>query len=125
MTDAIDVKIRYRLTQPYKEFHLTLHFKNDQGNKLFSSSGGGRCIDYHHDIGEYEQVCHIPANFFNWGNYAVDLYVVEERARSFVRDFDIISFSVSNKANDIGTFMGKEPGDITPQFDYTEERINE
>ena len=123
VTDAIDVVIRYRLTQPHKELHLTLHFKNDQGNKIFSCSGGGRCISYYHDIGEYEQVCHIPANFFNWGNYAIDLYIVEDRARSFARDFDIVSFSLSNKANDIGTFMGKEPGDITPLFDFTERKI--
>ena len=124
MKDALDVVIRYRLTQPHKELHLTLHFKNEQGNKIFSSSGGGRCIDYYHDIGTYEQVCHVPANFFNWGNYAIDLYVVEDRARSFLRDFDIVSFSISNKANDMGTFMGKEPGDITPKFEYTEERIH-
>ncbi len=124
MTDALDVVIRYRLTQPHKELHLTLHFKNEQGNKIFSSSGGGRCVDYYHDIGMYEQVCHVPANFFNWGNYAIDLYVVENRARSFLRDFDIVSFSISNKANDMGTFMGKEPGDITPKFEYTEERIH-
>ena len=123
VADAIDVTIRYRLTQPHKELHLTLHFKNEQGNKIFSCSGGGRCIDYYHDIGEYEQTCHIPANFFNWGNYAIDLYVVEDRARSFARDFDIVSFSLSNRANDIGTFMGKEPGDITPLFDFTEEKI--
>jgi lipopolysaccharide transport system ATP-binding protein len=125
MTDAIDVIIKYRLTQTHNELHLTLHFKNEQGNKIFSSSGGGRCIDYYHSIGEYEQICHIPANFFNWGSYSIDLYVVEDRARSFARDFDIVSFSVANKANDIGTFMGKEPGDVTPKFDFTEELINE
>ena len=123
VSDAMDIVIRYRLTQPHQCLHLTLHFKNEQGNKIFSCSGGGRCIDYYHDIGEYEQICHIPANFFNWGNYAIDLYVVEDRARSFARDFDIVSFSLSNRANDIGTFMGKEPGDITPLFDFTEEKI--
>ncbi len=124
MTDAFDVIIRYRLSQPYRLFHLTLHFKNEQGQVMFSSSGGGY-IDYHHESGEYEQVCHIPANFFNWGGYAIDLYAVEDRARSFAREFDIVSFTVSNKANEIGTFMGKEPGDIRPKFEYTEERIHE
>ena len=125
MTDAIDVVIRYRLTQAHNELHLTLHFKNEQGNTIFSSSGGGRCIEYFHDVGEYEQICHIPADFFNWGNYSIDLYVVEDRVRSFARDFDIVSFSVSNKANEIGTFMGKEPGDVMPKFEYSEERIHE
>lgn len=125
MTDAIDIVIRYRLTQPHKELHLTLHFKNEQGNKIFSSSGGGRCIDYYHEVGVYEQICHIPMEFFNWGIYSIDLYVVEDRAKSFLREFDIVSFSVSNKANDIGTFMGKEPGDVTPKFEYTEELVYE
>lgn len=120
MTDAIDVVIRYRLTRPHKELHLTLLFKNEQGNNMFTSTGGGRCIEYYHDVGEYEQICHIPSDFFNWGSYAIDLYVVEDRARSFARDYDLVSFYVSNKANELGTYMGKEPGDVTPKFNYTE-----
>lgn len=122
VTDDLEILIRYRLEQPMRQLHLTMHLKNDMGNKIFSFNGGGRCYDYYHDRGEYIQTCIIPAKFLNWGNYSIDLYVVEDRSRSFLREMDVISFTLSNKALDLGTFMGKEPGDVTPEFVFKEER---
>ena len=123
VTDELEIIIRYRLEKPMEQLHLTFHLKNDQGNKVFSFSGGGRCYDYFHDRGEYFQSCIIPANFLNWGNYALDVYVVENRSRPFLREMDVLTFTLSNRAHAIGTFMGKEPGDITPKFAFTEEKI--
>ena len=124
VTDDLEITIRYRLSHPMDQLHLTMHMKNDQGNKIFSFSGGGRCYDYYHDSGEYVQSCIIPANFLNWGNYSLDLYVVENRARSFLREMDVITFTLSNKAHALGTFMGREPGDVTPKFDFTEKKVD-
>lgn len=123
MDDSIDIIIRYRLTCPHDQLHITMHLKNEQGLDVCSFSGGGRCYEYKHEAGEYEQICHIPAHFLNWGNYAIDFFAVENRARSFIRENDIVSFTVSNVCHAIGTFMGKEPGDITPLFDFDERRI--
>ena len=123
MSDEIEVYLKYRLTQVHNQLHLTLHLKNEQGNKVFSFSGGGRCYNYYHDIGIYEQMCYIPANFLNWGNYSLDLYVVEDCARSFLREMDVANFVIVARAKGLGTFMGKEPGDITPLFDFVENKI--
>ncbi len=125
MDDEIEVYMRYKLFQPHKLLHLTLHLKNEQGNKVFSFSGGGRCYDYYHDIGEYEQICTIPKKFLNWGNYSLDLYVVEDKARSFLREMDLVNFTVIARSKGIGTFMGKEPGDVTPVFDFEERCIGD
>ena len=121
--DELEIYIRYRLDRPIKQLHLTLLMKNDQGNKIFSFSGGGRCYDFYHESGEYVQTCIIPANFLNWGNYALDVVVVEDRARDFLHSSDVLSFTLSNKAHSLGAYMGKEPGDITPRFVFTEEKV--
>lgn len=123
MDDDIEIIMRYRLSCAHNEMHLTLHLKNDQGNKVFSFGGGGRCIDYYHDEGEYVQSCIIPSDFLNWGNYSLDIYVVENKSRSFLREMDVVSFCVANKAHEIGTFMGKEPGDVTPVFYFEEKKV--
>lgn len=123
VTDELELIIRYRLDNPIEQLHLTFHLKNDQGNKVFSFSGGGRCYDFYHDKGEFIQTCIIPANFLNWGNYALDIYVVEDRARPFLIELDVLTFSLTARAHAIGTYMGKEPGDITPKFVFTEERL--
>ena len=99
--------------------------KNEQGNKIFSFGGGGRCYDKHHEAGEYEQVCTIPANFLNWGNYALDLlaFRMGNKTIRMVDEPDLVSFTIANKQVAIGGFMGKEPGDVTPRFDFYEEKV--
>ena len=121
--DELELMVRYRLTRYFPQLHLTFHIKNDMGEKLFSSSGGGSCIDYEHPTGEYEQICHIPANFFNWGSFSIDLYAVRDRSNGFVIENDLVTFTLVNREQEIGTWLGREPGDITPQFNYTEKKL--
>ena len=123
VTDELEIIIRYRLERPIDQLHLTMHMKNDQGNKIFSFSGAGRGYSLKHDNGEYVQSCIIPANFLNWGNYSLDLYVVENRAHPFLRGMDVLTFTLCSRAHALGAYMGREPGDITPKFHFTEEKI--
>ena len=119
----VELVVRYRLTQAYKNFHLTFHFKNEQGYKIFSTSGAGRCVPFEHKEGEYIQVCTIPANYLNWGSYMVDMFLVRDKSHAFYVDNDAVSFTLSNRQASLGSWMGREPGDVRPQFDYTEEKI--
>ena len=120
--NELEVLMRYRLNKDFDGLHLTLHYKNDQGDKMFSSSGG-EDIPYEHKKGEYVQISSLPANFFNWGSYAIDLFVVENRSSAFIIEQDVVSFTLVNRELAIGSWMGKEPGDITPKFDFFEEKI--
>ena len=127
MDDELELVIRYRLTRPYDSFWITMHLKNDQGMKIFSFTGRDRAYERHHEAGEYQQVCRIPANFLNWGNYSVDFLALYQDNRDIydlANESDLISFTVSNRQIAMGDYMGREPGDITPQFEFTEERIH-
>lgn len=118
----VELVIRYRLTRDVNQMHITYHFKNEQGEKIFSSSGS-RVIPLEHPAGEYEQVCVIPANTLNWGTFAVDLYVIENRKEGLLIENDVITFNLSNKEIAIGAWMGREPGDVTPHFNYSEIKL--
>ena len=120
----IELLVRYGLTTSFNQFHLTFHLKNEQGERIFSTSGGNRCVPLEHEKGEYIQQFTIPANFLNWGNYMVDLFVVKDCSNVLLIESDIVSFTLANKQADLGSWMGREPGDVTPIFDFTEERIN-
>lgn len=119
--DELELFIKYRLTIEYKAFHLTFHYKNEQGEKLFSSSGC-HCIESKHQKGEYIQRSAIPANFFNGGSFAIDMYVIENSNNAFLIEQDILSFTLINKERPTGSWMGKEPGSITPKFHFEEEK---
>ena len=125
MDQEMELVIRYRLKEAKDPFWITLHMKNEQGNKIFSFTGGGRCYDRHHEAGEYQQICTIPANFLNWGNYAIDFMAFQKpnNIEVLANENDIISFTVANKQMAIGGYMGKEPGDVTPRFDFVEEKL--
>ena len=125
MDDELELFVRYRLTRPVNSFWITFHLKNDMGNKLFSFTGGGRCYDRKHEAGEYYQTCIIPKSFLNWGNYALDFMALEQdrNITDMADENDILVFTIANRAIELGGYMGREPGDITPKFDFSEERI--
>lgn len=115
--------VRYRVTKDFDQFHLTFHFKNEQGEKMFSSCGLMVGLPKKHEKGVYEQRCILAADYFNWGAVSIDLLVVKNGKEVFISENDIVSFQLANKENEIGSWMGKEPGDVTPHFQYYEERI--
>lgn len=125
MDDDLELVMRYRLDRPIDSFWITLHLKNDQGIKIFSFSGVERCYPRSHEAGEYIQSCVIPHDFFNWGNYSIDFIALcqEPNLDGLASENDIISFTIANKTISLGGYMGKEPGDITPRFDFTETKL--
>ena len=126
VSDDVEIVIRYRLTQPHEKFWITMHMKNEQGERMFSTCGVGRCYEKLHEAGEYEQICHLPKDFFNWGSYAIDFMAFSQPSNIEVLldESDIVSFTLANRPIEIGGWMGKEPGDITPKFDYTEKKLS-
>ena len=125
VSDDLELVIRYRLKEPKEKFWITLHMKNEQGERMFSTGGAGRCYDRKHAAGEYEQICHLPKDFFNWGNYSIDFLAIQQQPNLdwLVAEQDIISFTLANRPIEVGGWMGREPGDITPKFEYTENKI--
>ena len=125
MDQEMELIIRYRLKEAKDPFWITFHMKNEQGNKIFSFTGAGRCYDRHHEAGDYQQICTIPANFLNWGNYAIDFMAFQKsnNIEVLANENDIISFTIANRQVAIGGYMGKEPGDVTPRFDFVEEKL--
>ena len=126
VTDDLELVMRYRLTRSIDDFWINLYMKNEQGDKLFSSCGAdGGYYKPKHVAGEYEQICHLPKDFFNWGNFSFDIMAFsrEPDIVELTRESDIISFTLASRPIEIGGWMGKEPGDITPNFVYTESKI--
>lgn len=121
--NEIEVFVRYKLTKNFPNFHLTYHFKNEEGEKIFSVSGADKFYPFEHSAGEYVQTCVIPANFFNWGTFTFDLFVVEGRTQIILIENDVVSFTLNNKELPIGAWLGREPGDITPHFVFKEVKV--
>lgn len=123
MDEDIELMIHYRLTKDFDKFWICLEYKNDMGEKIFSSSANRSVVPTKHLKGEYLQTCIIPANSLNWGGFSFNLLALRDNAQLICRADDICSFTVSNKAIGIGGYLGKEPGDLTPHFPFKEKKL--
>ena len=121
--DDLEFKIKYKITRTFESLHFTLHLKDDQGNKLFSTSGGRSGLIFAHDIGVYTQSAFFPANFFNWGNFSIDLFIVENKKKILHLENDILNFTLTNQRLDMGSWLGREPGGITPFLQWEKQKL--
>lgn len=125
MDDDIELAIRYRLTRDFEKMWLTMHYKNEFGTTIFSSSAGDQ-VSKSKVKGEYLQTCTIPKNTLNWGNFSITLLAFHNNAEYLCNASDIVCFSVAAKSIKIGNWMGgREPGDVTPKFPFLEEKVKD
>lgn len=128
VTEELEIVIRYRLTENKSKFWIILYVKNEQGERIFTTTGLKRCYPEYHVAGEYEQICHIPKDFFNYGTFAFDMRVGDKPVtahdnREVQYMTDIITFNLLSAPKEAGEWMGREPGDLTPQLEYTERKL--
>ena len=116
--DELELYLKFKMTKAQALFPR-FHLKNEQGTKSFSSMGDGEYYNRYHETGMYEQIITIPANFLNWGTFYIDFHLSNGLKSIYIQD-DIISFTLSNKEIQLGMWMGREPGDVTPHFIYQE-----
>ncbi|MDD4747685.1 MAG: ABC transporter ATP-binding protein [Salinivirgaceae bacterium] len=115
---------KYKQKVEGKTLDITLHIKDDQGVKLFSTGSGAHSGTLIKQTGIVEVTTIIPSNFFNWGNFYVDLYVVENLKRAIYIETDILSFTLVIKEVPMGIYMGKEPGGVKPIFNWEKNIVN-
>ena len=68
--------------------------------------------------GENALTCVFPADFFQSGSYSLSIFVVEDKKKSIFRENDIIHFTIVDGGRELGVYMGREPGNIRPKFDW-------
>ena len=122
MDQDIELFVRYRLTHQFETFWMTFCYKNEMGNRFLLSTANDD-VEKRHEAGVYEQTCLIPANTFNWGNYSIDFKAFESVTNELIYETDFLSFAVANKPLPPGAWMGKEVGEFTIHFPFSEKKI--
>lgn len=123
--DEVEFYVRYRINKFFEKIFPAYHVKNEQGQVIFvTSCTESSCPPHAHEIGEYEQSCIIPSNFFNWGTFYID-FIISDGSKNLIKENDLISFTLNNKVLPMGVWMGKQPGDILPRlFNYSDKKLS-
>lgn len=110
LNTKIDIKVK-----EFERYHITYHLYNEMGEAMFSFSNAGSVI-LKNGINDIQ--CNFPPSFFQSGQYFLSLFVVEDSRQVIFVENDIISFTVVDSGRELGTYMGREPGYIRPQFEW-------
>jgi len=100
-----------------ERYHITYHLYNELGEAMFSFSNGNKNLQL--KDGRNEVACEFPSSFFQAGQYFLSLFIVEDKRKAIFVEKDIISFTITDGGRDIGVYMGREPGYIKPQFEWS------
>lgn len=100
-----------------KRYSITYHLYNELGEALFSLYDPESVSNIQE--GNNKLSCEIPANFFQSGNFALTLFIVEDKRVAVHVEKEVFRFTVIDGGRDLGVYMGREPGYIRPQFKWS------
>ena len=98
-------------------FNLTYHLYNELGEAMFSFYDKENSAIV--EKGNNKLKCVIPSDFFQSGNFSLAIFIVKDKREAIFVEKDIFRFSVVDGVRELGVYMGREPGYIKPQFDWS------
>jgi lipopolysaccharide transport system ATP-binding protein len=117
-TQPIELHTEFTLeSEQPQDYHITFHLNNDYGEALFSFNHSGNISL---QKGHNHLICTFPTYFFQPGTYYLSIFLVEQKKRSIWIEKDVASFTIADGPREIGTYMGREPGSIRPQFKWVQ-----
>ena len=99
------------------KFNITYHLYNELGEAMFSFFDKMNNVQI--QMGNNKIKCLIPSDFFQSGNFSLVLFVIRDKKEAVFVEKDIFRFSVVDGGRDLGDYMGREPGYIKPQFEWS------
>jgi lipopolysaccharide transport system ATP-binding protein len=110
----LQTEITIHSEQPEK-YHVTYHLFNELGEPMFSFSNNEQAAL---KTGLNILNCYFPEEFLQSGQYFLSLFIVENKKSAIFIERDILSFVVVDAGRELGVYMGREPGYISPKFEW-------
>jgi lipopolysaccharide transport system ATP-binding protein len=98
-------------------YSITYHLNNELGEAMFSIYDADSKSNI--QLGNNKLCFEIPPYFLQSGNYALSLFIVEDKRTAIFVEKDVFRFTVVDGGRDLGVYMGREPGYIRPQFRWS------
>lgn len=97
-------------------YHLTYHLVNEFGEAVFSFTH--RRYNLSLKKGENLVTVTFPSEFLQSGNYGLKFFLIEDRKKAIYVEDSIFNFTIVDAGRELGTYMGKEPGNIKPKLHW-------
>lgn len=121
-SDTLCLVTDLTLKNKQDRYHVTYHIYNEMGEAMFSFS---HCHELELKAGRNRLVCNFPGAFFRPGTFYLLFILVKNSAIATYYEKDIFSFSVADAKRELGVYLGKEPGYISPKFHWEVNYLND
>ncbi len=111
--DKILLKIKF-IKKNLQSIVVIFRFKDEEGNYLFVNHSS---INFKDVMGIMECSMEVPNNFFNEGNFYIDL-LISSNKKIIVIENDVLNFTVQQESKNFGDWMGKTKGPLKPEFKW-------
>jgi lipopolysaccharide transport system ATP-binding protein len=111
MSDEFSVSIKLNKKQE-QQLDITIHVTDAEGNVLLITSSGLSNVNYDNkeESGALNFICNFPANFFNEGEYNLNILFVENKKKIIEDLKGILPLSILPANVKLGYWMGKSKG---------------
>lgn len=115
------------IDDPGRLIYTNWQFIDETGRVLFvTNSKGAKLIETINITGNNRVMLTgtIPKNFFNEGDFTVNIRIVEEGDKAgFIMENDVLRFHVNPKPIELGSWMGKSQGSLKPEFEWIKKQL--
>ena len=115
------------IDDPGRLIYTNWQFIDETGRVLFVTNSKGAKLIETIDITGNNRVMltgTIPKNFFNEGDFTVNIKIVEEGDKAgFIMENDVLRFHVNPKPIELGSWMGKSQGSLKPEFEWIKKQL--
>ncbi len=120
MSDAIILEYAVKIKDPESTYHINNWFVDEYGSIIFGvkSKSSAEIKTVSSNSAEIIFRARIPANFFNQGDFSIHFGIVRNEEKTIFKENDFLQFSVNPRPIELGGYMSKVKGAITPQFDW-------
>jgi lipopolysaccharide transport system ATP-binding protein len=123
MDDEIKMYARIYSEQSGRDIGVIFQFIDETGRVLFVTSSGKHNTNEQSIGREFVLEGKIPANFFNEGEFSVNVMLIEDGMNSLGIENDLISFHVNPKPKQLGQRMSKSKGSLKPNFKWAKQYV--
>ncbi len=127
-TEPVTVEWEYRLEVPLTGLRVGMYLSTMRGEYIFTAFDTDDAKQYEQfgarQAGHYVSCCHIPADFFNEGRYALGVNASSFGVRRYFMDENALSFNVDISGAPGTQWPEVRQGPIRPRLDWKIEKID-
>src|SRR5512142_691432 len=127
-TEPVTVEWEYQLEAPVTGLRVGMYLSTMRGEYIFTAFDTDDARQYEQfgarQAGHYVSCCHIPADFFNEGRYALGVNASSFGVRRYFMDENALSFNVDISGAPGTQWPEVRQGPIRPRLDWKIEKID-